>query len=66
MAQLVERLVRNEKAAGSNPTISTTNNLKRTYRFGLLFFYALFPFDINLNYTKYGKYDSLHIFRSLY
>ncbi len=23
MAQLVERLVRNEKAAGSNPTIST-------------------------------------------
>ena len=30
MAQLVERLVRNEKAAGSNPTISTKKNLRRT------------------------------------
>ena len=26
MAQLVERLVRNEKASGSNPLISTINN----------------------------------------
>lgn len=28
MAQLVERLVRNEKAAGSNPTISTIRKAK--------------------------------------
>ena len=35
MAQLVERLVRNEKASGSNPLIST----KKTRRlFAVLFF----------------------------
>lgn len=30
MAQLVERLVRNEEASGSNPLISTKNDLNRT------------------------------------
>ena len=33
MAQLVERLVRNEKASGSNPLISTKNDLKRIISF---------------------------------
>ena len=32
MAQLVERLVRNEEASGSNPLISTKNDLIRTTR----------------------------------
>ena len=41
MAQLVERLVRNEEASGSNPLISTKRNLNRTtlWRLGF-FFYA--------------------------
>ena len=30
MAQLVERLVRNEEASGSNPLSSTKNDLNRT------------------------------------
>ena len=41
MAQLVERLVRNEKASGSNPLISTKNNQNRTRKgigFGYFFF----------------------------
>ena len=33
MAQLVERLVRNEEASGSNPLSSTKNDLKRTTSF---------------------------------
>ena len=33
MAQLVERLVRNEEASGSNPLISTKKDLKRLTRF---------------------------------
>ena len=40
MAQLVERLVRNEEASGSNPLISTKRNLNRTtlWRLGFSFF----------------------------
>ena len=40
MAQLVERLVRNEEASGSNPLISTKKDLKRTtlWRLGFSFF----------------------------
>ncbi len=37
MAQLVERLVRNEEVVGSIPIISTSRNLKRTTLFGLGF-----------------------------
>ncbi len=33
MAQLVERLVRNEEASGSNPLSSTIKDLNRTVRF---------------------------------
>ena len=42
MAQLVERLVRNEEASGSNPLSSTKRNLNRTtyVRVWFLFFYA--------------------------
>ena len=41
MAQLVERLVRNEEASGSNPLSSTKRNLNRTtyVRVWFLFFY---------------------------
>ena len=40
MAQLVERLVRNEEASGSNPLSSTKRNLNRTtlWRLGFSFF----------------------------
>ncbi len=41
MAQLVERLVRNEEASGSNPLISTKRNLNRT-TFGLGFSFSIF------------------------
>lgn len=43
MAQLVERHVRNVKAVGSNPAISTNPNLKRTpfVRIVLGFFFAV-------------------------
>ena len=37
MAQLVERLVRNEEASGSNPLSSTKGGEKRTTRFHSLF-----------------------------
>ena len=46
MAQLVERLVRNEEASGSNPLISTRNAVARTRilvreeYFALIVFYA--------------------------
>ena len=33
MAQLVERLVRNEKASGSNPLISTRKHLQKAGAF---------------------------------
>ncbi len=61
MAQLVERLVRNEKAAGSNPTISTKNN-RSVYRVG--YFYIKFScgFDyhshIKASYSRKARYHA--------
>ena len=45
MAQLVERLVRNEKASGSNPLISTTMQ-HRAFSFYAVFIYGYYILDI--------------------
>ncbi len=63
MAQLVERLVRNEEASGSNPLISTKRNLNRTtFRFRFFFFY-LYNFKIVLRAFLFVEERSFIIFR---
>ena len=44
MAQLVERLVRNEEASGSNPLSSTINDLNRIIWFGSFFIIIFFEY----------------------
>ena len=49
MAQLVERLVRNEEASGSNPLISTTKKDRLTC---LFFVYKVIKADSNESVKK--------------
>ena len=55
MAQLVERLVRNEKASGSNPLISTKRNLNRTTCGDLGFSFFTRKYKIVLRAFLLGK-----------
>lgn len=55
MAQLVERLVRNEEASGSNPLISTKRNLNRTTLWRLGFSFFMRKYKIVLRAFLLGK-----------
>ena len=55
MAQLVERLVRNEEASGSNPLISTKRNLNRTTLWRLGFSFFIHEYKIVFRAFLYGE-----------
>ena len=55
MAQLVERLVRNEEASGSNPLTSTKRNLNRTTCGDLGFSFFTHKYKIILRTFLLGK-----------